>query len=359
MKTKSILLAVIVSVLIISYNACKKDDSATNATTNYLDLPAVPYHYDMGISTDEIITLGRVLFYDKHLSVNNSISCGSCHKQAAAFSDISASSTGFESRITSRNTPPIQNLGFGAFSMPPSLFWDGREKFLLNMVLKPILNHVEMGMNDMEAIVTRVKALPYYKDLFVSAFGSDEVTINKIANALSSFTGSISSVNTKFDMSRFGQTTLNGLEAYGKSLFFSKYDCSSCHQEEFTNPYQVGGGFVNIGLDVNYKDNGVGALTGNPADNGKFKIPDLRNVALTAPYMHDGRFATLDQVLEHYSHGIADHPNLDQRLRAASGSPKRMNITAEEKTALIAFLNTLTDFRSVTDVRFSDPFRIK
>lgn len=233
------------------------------------------------------------------------------------------------------------------------------------MVLKPIMNHVEMGMGDLNAIVNKVKAAPYYNDLFMEAFNSSDIDINKIARALSTFVASISSNNTRFDKAQRGGTALNGLEEQGKLLFFNKYNCNTCHQTQQLNGYQSGGGngseigFVNIGLDVNYADNGLGALNGNSSDNGRFKIPNLRNIALTGPYMHDGRFSSLDQVLEHYSHNIKNHPNLDVRLKGTNNLAKEMNISTQEKTALIAFLNTLTDYSLITDPKFSNPFKVK
>jgi cytochrome c peroxidase len=358
MKTKLIFLLTVIIIVVLNAVSCTKEDSAIDTPQKvYLDLPATPYNYQNG--DDNISTLGRVLFYDSHLSVNNSISCGTCHKQALAFSDNVALSRGFENRLTIRNTLPIQNVAVSSGFTSPSLFWDGREDFLQSMVLKPIVNHVEMGMSDVDAIANKVKALPYYKDLFEKAFNSTDVDIVKIASALSSFTGSILSNNTLFDKVNFGTGTLSGLESQGKQLFFTKYNCNSCHQTQEQNGYQLGGGggFVNIGLDANYADNGKGALNGNAADNGKFRIPNLRNVALTAPYMHDGRFATLEDVLDHYSHGIANHPNLDERLKGPDGFAAQMNISSQEKQALIAFLNTLTDYTMITDPKFSNPFK--
>jgi cytochrome c peroxidase len=233
------------------------------------------------------------------------------------------------------------------------------------MVLKPIVSHVEMGMSDGNAMVDHIKNLPYYPDLFQKAYGTTTVDVTKISQALSFFVMSIHSTTSKFDQSQVGQATLSGIEMQGKSLFFNKYNCNVCHQTDFSSPigYGLPTGenvrFVNIGLDLNYADNGRADFTNNPADVGKFKIPNLRNVALTAPYMHDGRFATLDQVLEHYSHGMVNHPNLDIKLKDANGNAMQMNISDQEKTAIIAFLNTLTDYAMITDPKFSDPFKVR
>jgi cytochrome c peroxidase len=151
----------------------------------------------------------------------------------------------------------------------------------------------------------------------------------------------------------------------GKDLFFDKYDCNSCHQLQAPfNGYQLAGdgqfgGFANIGLDETPTDPGVFKVSGNPADEGKFKIPSLRNVALTAPYMHDGRFETLEDVLGHYSENIEETENLDSRLRAADGSAVQFHIPGAEKRAIIAFLNSMTDYQMINDPKFSNPFKSK
>jgi cytochrome c peroxidase len=371
MKIKIILPFIFLGAIIFIVASCKKDTQNTaKPATVYLDLPAIPYQYNSG-NPDNMVTLGRVLFYDTHLSINGAISCASCHKQQLGFSDNVALSSGYENKLTTRNALPIQdissggNILFGGGGDPTSLFWDGRETFLPSMVLDPMVNHVEMGMDNVNAVVARIKNLPYYTDLFNKAFDSslnsgNNITVNSIATALAAFVGSITTTNTRFDLYNQGIGSLSGIEMQGMDLFFNKYNCNSCHQTKVAvNGYQMGGGFVNIGLDEVYADNGLGALDKNPADNGKFKIPNLRNVALSAPYMHDGRYATLNDVLEHYSSGIANHPNLDARLRDANGQPRKMNISDQEKTAIIAFLNTLTDYTTITDPKYSSPFKVK
>lgn len=333
---------------------------AISCTDNSPDVTPHPVTLDLSDmnNVNSKFTLGRVLFYDKHLSVNASISCASCHKQALAFSDNVQFSKGFENRLTSRNSLPIQNINLLADSL--KLFWDGREKFLETMVLKPILNHVEMGMGNSEDIVNRVRNYPYYNELFDKAFGSANVTADNISLALSLFVGSIASFQTRFDRSLdVDGLPLSALEQQGQELFFTKYNCNGCHQTQQPGFYETNeGGFVNIGLDPVYADNGRFNVTLNPADIGRFKVPDLRNVELTAPYMHDGRFSTLQQVLDHYSHGIANHPNLDPRLKNNDGNAMQMNISEMEKTAIIAFLKSLTDFKMISDPTFSDPFVI-
>ena len=383
------------------YN-CQTEDIVSGNLV--LDLPATPYAYTVA-SNDHLPTLGRVLFYDTRLSTNNSVSCSSCHKQQLAFADRSDFSLGFENRLTGRNSMPIQNIisdtffffgsgsidstGFGGikpagdqliidprssliepgffptFFQPTALFWDGRQHSLETMVMEPIKNHIEMGTTNLENLATKLSQIPEYESLFANAFDQSGVTPDKIARALSAFLVSIRSNGSKFDKSLNGLAQLNGLEQFGKDLFFDKYDCNSCHQLQAPfNGYQLAGqgqfgGFANIGLDDHPADPGLRKVTGNTADEGKFKIPSLRNIALTAPYMHDGRLQTLEDVLDHYSESIKETDNLDTRLRGSDGSAKQFNIPSSEKKAIIAFLNSMTDYQMITDPKFSNPFKLQ
>lgn len=360
----------------------------------YLDLPTTKFDYqNFADTTNAISTLGRVLFYDRQLSINNTISCASCHKQSSAFADNRQFSRGFEGRFTTRNSMPIQNLGFfgGIFtadvlssskplntsadlSFSPTsssffpggerLFWDGRETVLGKLVLQPIGNHIEMGITDVDALAAKLSALPYYSPLFEDAFESTEITSDKISQALTAFVSSIRTTNTRFDqrnlqLANQQSSSFNALEVEGMMLFTDKYDCNSCHQVFSPIGYIFAGTFANIGLDAVYSDNGLQNTTGNPDDAGKFKIPSLRNVAYTAPYMHDGRFATLDEVMGHYSEGMANHPNLDAKLRDDKGEARSMNISQHEKQAIIAFLHTLSDESILSDPKFSNPFKTR
>lgn len=372
MKAKKIAVgtSVLVCSLLVVYSCSK--DTAYNTNSRTLDL-SEDYQYDMG--NDEMAKLGRVLFYDKTLSVNNAVSCGSCHKQAFAFSDNRAGSRGFENFETPRNTPPIQNLGFSGFvtlgsisnnsNIGQALFWDGRERILQNMVVQPIFNHVEMGVRNTNDLVSRVKERSYYPELFKGAFQDENVTFERISEALMGFVQNIRSHSSPFDrmfMNASTNKSLSAREQKGMDLFFGKYDCGSCHQLHSPTGYNSGfeepnSELLNIGLDAVYTDKGLGDVTGNPADDGKFRIPNLRNVALTAPYMHDGRFGTLEEVLDHYSTGIENNTNLDQKLRDPSGKPLVLNISKEDKQQIIAFLHALTDNQMITDPRFSDPFK--
>lgn len=338
----------------LSFYSCRKEANELKADPDNVN-------YKPFLPTEDIsqLDLGRVLFYDRFLSVNNSVSCGSCHKQSRAFADDVALSKGFNNQLTTRNSMPIQNLSSISFMEQGgehALFWDGRETSLSEMVLRPVASHIEMGITDMDYLCEKLSGISYYPTLFERDFGSPEINSERIRYALSGFISGMNSFNSKFDQ---GQP-LTATETLGKNLFETKYPCNSCHNVGSPTGYLNGGeggtAFSNIGLDIADSDRGVGAISGNPADDGKFKIPSLRNIALTAPYMHDGRFNTLEEVLDHYSNTMMEHPNLDERLKEPNGDALRMQISEQEKTAIIAFLNTMTDFEFITDPQLSDPF---
>jgi cytochrome c peroxidase len=360
----------VIAILFI-LSSCKKDNPA-QIETYQPSLPATPYNYSNVILpsaftsspmnffnsisssnpiTDAGATLGRVLFYDRQISRNNKVSCASCHQQEFAFANNTQFSKGLYNELTTRNSMAIINTRFSF-----RYFWDLRSVTLENQVLEPIKNHVEMDMT-LEEVVDRVKLIGYYPKLFQDAFGTTEVTSQRISYALSQFLHSMVSYQSKYDQgvdNNFADYTQ--LEMDGKDLFFSgSVNCNHCH---FTVNFFGNQPAVN-GLDATYTDNGLGTLTGDPADDGKFKIPTLRNIEMTAPYTHDGRFATLEEVIEHYNSGIQAHPNLDDRLTVEGqigGTPKQYNMTTYQKQSLVAFLKTLTDHSFLTDVRFSDPF---
>lgn len=310
--------------------------------------------------TNEGATLGRVLFYDKKLSVNNAVACASCHKQEAGFSDPDRFSVGFEGRKTTRNSPSIVNT-----ASQSSFFWDSRTKNLEDLISQPILNHIEMGMEDLTELEEKLSLISYYPDLFEKAFGSKEVTDKRIASAMSQFLNSIISSNSKLDQADAGSTTLSLKEQHGEWLFFGHGRCYLCHSgpdfrastQGFGQSPNSNENWANIGLDSTYTDNGMGSGGTDPLMNGVFKVPSLRNIDLTAPYMHDGRFNTLEEVIDHYTSGIKDNPGLDQRLwQGANSSPIRMNFADGDKEALVLYLKTLTDEELVADPKFSDPF---
>ncbi len=367
---KKLILLASVSVFVGTYIvSCKKDNSSQLSEKEvYLDLTdsnAVyfPQYINANTTVNKTAVLGRVLFYDRHLSVNNSVACASCHKQAYAFADNVAFSSGFENRKTDRNSSHITNIigvrSFGsASSVSSSLFWDGRQTSLIDMVTKPIGNHVEMGISDINSLPQKLAELPYYKELFRKAYGSEDVTVDRIANALTTFLCAINSDSTRFDRAKIYRTAeYSALEDEGWRLFNVKYNCASCHHLGTGTYFQ--NGFEDIGLDDSCMDIGRGAISRYVTDNGKFKTPNLKNVAVTGPYMHDGRFKTLKDVLNHYSDGIKESANLSRKLRGNDEKPMKMNISEEEKDALIAFLNSLTDYNLLTSSKFSDPFKLK
>lgn len=290
-------------------------------------------------------TLGRVLFYDKRLSVNDTISCGSCHRQANGFDDPARFSVGFQGGRTPRHSMALANARYytrGRF------FWDERAATLEAQVLQPIQDSIEMGMT-LPQLTAKLGAVDFYGPLFTAAFGDPTVTSDRIARALAQFVRSIVSYRSRFD-SAFTNGAPNFAAAFtpaelqGQQIFTGRGRCAQCH----TSVAHVGDGLRNNGLDLATVDAGAG--------NARFKVPSLRNVAVRAPYMHDGRFATLREVIDFYDNGVQPHPNLDPRLVGPGGTPLRLNLTPVEKDALEAFMRTLTDDALLTDVKFSDPF---
>lgn len=314
--------------------------------------------------TNDGATLGRVLFYDKSLSQNNTIACASCHHQDKGFVDGEKFSKGFENGLTRRNSMPIVNLRyFGTKAM----FWDLRAATLEEQVLMPIQDHIEMGIPSLTALTDKLKAISYYPSLFNKAFGSTEITSGKIAKALAQFIRSIVSFDSKFDKGLDNDFANFSVAEKAGMQQFKQLNCSECHSDLGTHfsgpkitmiPFQNIGlniGFgANNGLDVTYTDNGIGERTGLAQDMGTFKMPSLRNVELTAPYMHDGRFATLEEVLTHYQSGIKNNSNVGIQLPIGGYAA---SLTDQNKANIILFLKTLTGTNIVSDVKYSDPFK--
>lgn len=299
--------------------------------------------------TDAGAALGRVLFYDMRLSANDELSCAGCHSPFIAFGDTPPLSVGFAGGFTGRHTAGLTNARFYG---PGRFFWDERAETLEAQVLGPIQNSVEMGMT-LENLTAKIGATPYYPPLFQAAFGSSTVTSDRIARALAQYVRSLVSTNSKYDraFTASGATpaspnfaaVFTSQEIQGEALFRS-VGCASCH----VTASQVSDSVHNIGLDLVDVDAGAG--------RGAFKAPSLRNVAVRPPYMHDGRFETLAQVIEFFDSGVQANPNLDARLRNVNGTPKRLGLTAAQRSALEAYLHTLTDSTFLTAPRFSDPF---
>ena len=314
--------------------------------------------------TNDGATLGRVLFYDTDLSQNGTISCASCHQQSMGFSDQAVLSEGFEGGLTRRHSMSLVNARWYGRER---FFWDERAATLEEQVLQPFQDPVEMGMT-LNEVVASVSSKGYYPILFENAFGTDEINADRISKAIAQFVRSIVSVNSKYDLARAEVRTqidpfpqFTGSENNGKRIFFLPVEqggagCAGCHSTEaFINPDN---GTTNNGLDLESTDDkGVFETFNQPVFMGTFKVPSLKNIELTAPYMHDGRFATLEEVVEHYNSGVKNHPNLAGALRNnATGEPKRLNLTEQQKTDLVNFLKTLTDNEISQDIKFSDPF---
>jgi len=318
--------------------------------------------------------LGRVLFYDTQLSVTGETSCASCHLQAAAFSDNLAFSKGINGAVTKRNSialgsvptfaPAISGYGSSgdentsAVEGDVRFFWDERAGTIKEQSEATIQDELEMG-TDLHQLSSQLKEQEMYKILTFKAFGTTDLSPDRITLALEKFTSSITSMDTRFDEMMDRQisgtqldTRFTASEIQGMELF--QANCATCHGGSMAQP-EVN--IANNGLDAVYSDKGIGQQSGNPSQNGVFKVPFLRNVALTGPYMHDGRFETLREVIDHYSEGIADHPNLHPFLKSNSNAPLRLNFSETQKQALIDFLNTTTDETVLVEERFSDPFR--
>ncbi len=307
-------------------------------------------------------TLGRVLFYDKKLSLNNSTACASCHKQELAFTDNKRLSDGFMHGLTRRHSMSLNNVAYveargNGGGAVQGFFWDTRAATLEIQALMPIQDKTEMGMT-LDSLTKRLAQTDYYKSLFAAAFGTPDVTSDRIAKSLAQFVRSLISYRSKYDaglQSNFQNFTAQ--EQRGRTIFNNRDgNCSSCHA---TRTQLIMDDPKNNGLDAaSTTDLGRAEVTNNARDAGLFRVPSLRNIALTAPYMHDGRFATLEEVVEHYNSGVKPHPNLSRELRAdgQQNTPRRLNLSDADKQALVAFLKTLTDIEFTHDTRFSNPF---
>jgi len=285
--------------------------------------------------------LGRELFYDPKLSRDGSVSCASCHQQFAAFAHYDhAVSHGIDNRNGTRNAPGLFNLAW-----LPQLMWDGSAHNLEVQPLGPVANPVEMDAK-LPALLDRLRADPTYPKRFEAAFGSPDIDSQRMLKALAQFTGTMISADSRYDRYVGGDASaLNATEQAGLAAFRAR--CASCHVEPLFSDFSN----RDNGLDAAPRDAGRATVTARELDRGSFRVPSLRNIGLTPPYMHDGRFDTLAQVLDHYRGGIAGSDHVDPLLRG--GLP----ISAEERAALLAFLPTLDDPGFTHDLRFADPAR--
>jgi cytochrome c peroxidase len=353
---KKLLVIACVAALAAALNACRKDPETTTAVyapvpyklqvpdfvKNYVgEMPQPPDN----LLTEEGVALGRKLFYEKMLSDDGSMSCGSCHKQANGFDDPRPFSQGTNSAFGNRNAMAIINMGW-----EHHFFWDTRRSSLEGQAHDPVTNPIEMA-NNWPEVDRRMQNSAVYPDLFFKAFGTTTIDSDLVVKAIAQFERTLVSFNSRFDKYQYlgDSTALNAQEKAGYLLFKAK-ECKNCH---LLNTLFTDGHPANNGLDVNPVDPGLMKFTNDPADRGKFKVPTLRNIELTAPYMHDSRFNTLEEVVNYYSSNVHQNsPNIDMHMQSFGSG---LNLTNKEKADLVAFLKTLTDNDFATNPAFSEP----
>lgn len=342
---------------IMVLQACKRDSdvapSAPGTTSYTLDIPSwvsatgnLPLTPNDVPLTEEAIELGRMLFYDTALSDDRSLSCGSCHKQENAFSDPRAFSLGTDGSIGARNSMAIVNLAWDN-----TFFWDGRASSLETQALLPVVDHAEMR-NTWPEVVQRLQADDRYPPRFEHVFGSATIDSMRVVQAIAQFERTLLSFNSRYDRFEYGgdSLALTAQEIRGKELFFRAAHCSDCHGGPLLGDHSI----RNNGLDLVHTDLGFGGVTGNSAQNGRFKTPTLRNIAVTGPYMHDSRFTTLAEVVDFYAEDVQlDSPFLDNHMFPWMAG--EVNLSAQDRSDLVAFLGSLTDHSFLTNPAFSDP----
>jgi cytochrome c peroxidase len=316
--------------------------------------------------TLESVELGRRLFYDRRLSGSNTVSCSTCHQQRLAFTDGRRTGIGVSGKPLAFNSMSLANLMWGA----QHFFWNGRAATLEAQALVPIQHPDEMA-EDLQQLVAELGADDRYRALFVAAYGG--ISAVAISRALASFERTLISSNSRYDQFLRGEIALSAQEELGRKLFMAHPDvkvslrganCIDCHSQFLTSGFSTRlDGFSNNGLDdEEHLQPGLQSVTGDPEHRGMFKVPTLRNIALTAPYMHDGRFATLEEVLHHYNGGIRKSDTLSPLIAQADNQGAEsqegisLHLAESERAAIIAFLQTLTDNDFVTAAQFSDPF---
>jgi len=349
-------------ILLVSLNySCKKDtpteitQDLTPYTLNVGAFPEPDLPADNALTVEKI-KLGRMLFYEKNMSSDNTISCASCHLQTNSFNDDKQFSEGVDGALGGRNAMSAINLAWNT----NGFFWDGRAHKLRDQSLGPIENPLEMN-ETLENVILKLSAEQKYKDQFKRAFGTETITSLDMSLAMEQFMFTIISNKSKYDKFLAGEETLTASEERGRVLFTTEYnsffpddsgaDCVHCHSGfNFENDKYMNNG---ISTDAEIaSDFGRFEETGLEADKGKFKVTTLRNIELTAPYMHDGRFATLEEVIDHYNEGIKTSASLDQALEATQATG--LFLTDDDKADILAFLKTLTDHTLETNSDFSE-----
>jgi len=308
--------------------------------------PVIPTNNPL---TKEGIALGKKLFFDKILSGNGTQSCATCHDPQKAFTDQNRFSEGIDGSLGKRNSMPLFNL---AWNFNERFAWDGNELSLERQVLEPVRNPIEMH-SDWKNVAEKLTNHSEYSTLFLQAFGTAIIDSSLVAKAISQFERTLISGNSKFDKYLRGETTLTPQEQNGFNVFMdeAKGDCFHCHGSD-NNPLWTDNAFHNNGLDESFTDLGLGKVSGDPADNGKFKSPSIRNLAFTAPYMHDGRFATLEQVINHYSEGLKASSTIDPLMKKVSQGG--VGLSPQDKADLKAFLLSLTDDDFINNPSFQE-----
>lgn len=362
MKKALVLLGVV--VLVIIAHACKKEkptppsnpgpeDTTYKPTPYQLQIPAYVIQHlgEMPNPSDNPLTvegvaLGRKLFYEKMLSNTATISCASCHQQQHAFDDPRRFSEGTDGSLGTRNAMTIVNMGWGN-----SFFWDGRKNTLEEQAHDPVTNPVEMA-NTWPEVVSRLQGSTVYPDLFYKAFGTRAIDSNLVVKAIAQFERTLISFNSRFDKYYYGgdSSALNAQEQRGLNLFMNEGMCATCHSMNMLLTDRL---FRSNGANANPNDRGRMDITGNPYDRGLFKVPTLRNVALTAPYMHDGDMANLQDVVGFYGMHLVS----GNEIIGGPGAPPPpvKTLTEEQQADLVAFLKSLTDEEFITNPAFSDP----
>ena len=359
----------IIFVSVLSLSSCSKNDAEQTyiPVTEISEVPDAPYIIDSGIfptptiASDNLLTregvkLGRMLFYDKMMSKNTTQACASCHNQQTAFSDPRKFSIGINNLPGTRHSMAIFNMAWNT----NEFFWDGRAHLLRNQSLLPIQDPLEMD-ETLTNVASKLQASAIYPNQFKRAFGTNIISPLLISKALEQFMNSIVSNQSKYDKFLAGTATLTTSEERGRFLFFTEYnpafpdatgaDCAHCHGgDNFENDKYMNNG---LDIDANFIDFGRQNVTGNASDKGKFKVPSLRNVALTAPYMHDGRFNNLENVIDHYNL-VKSSSTLDASF--LQQLPGGLQLSVLDKAAIVAYLKTLTDNVLTTDPKYSNPF---
>jgi cytochrome c peroxidase len=350
------------SIILVTcfFLSCSSSDESTSYEATPVNLEIPPLFNNLLLpplipienpQTLEGIALGRKLFYDPLLSNDGTQACASCHLAENSFTDPNRYSTGITGEMGTRNAMPIFNL---VWNFQNDFLWDGSASSLEDQVDDPIENPIEMN-NTWPNVVATLQATSDYPDLFEQAFGTTIITREFVAKAIAQFERTLISGNSKFDQYLLGDNNaVSAQEINGFNIFMdeNRGDCFHCHGNEF-NPLWTNNAFHNNGLDSSFEDLGLGGFTGDPLDYGKFKSPSLRNLAYTAPYMHDGRFANLDEVINHYSEGLVYSNTVDPLMKnIAEGGAQ---LTDSDKADLKAFLLSLSEPEFTTNPAFLNP----